>query len=658
MNEDRRIPASKETIEGLKANMLLTLESSYHELYKDMAMMRALAEGKLDDVAGLDKHYIEKIIRLHANVCYANMCLCAQCRASFKSEANVEKQYNIRRSVVTAHEMYKYLYGFTGKQTLWLEIEPQLRAQYSLECDIIDQAANDYLTNYAQEADGTLRNVAKHYSNNPEEFFRNMETVSERSVTDRIAALMAFLQPIHQLLVKELESGFGKLYQQIMQMPMPLQRLEVVGTGTQEKVDAIQKGIKHYAGIVDWMMAKIAAAEKLCKEKGFDLVGSTQWNELIENNIGLHILFINIDAMITFRAFTWSETFAEQRQNLAYLIVSVHEGFKKLYGFDENKRQGTFWSRAIKDPILRSGDEQLKAQMVALDARLEELARSAILKDEDMIDAFTHNGTMKNGREYAFAVLYYFVQKIKKDEIDDLPKFLVLMKDVMQLNLAVMAMEQKQSRAESDAMFQRYIDKLDEYKEKACQRATDTNTRHQIHETFEQMKAMTMSLMHLMNGGKMDVVDEIQINSRKDIHTKQDLFKKLCSLNYLNALVKKKEYKDRVGYGAIKSTVIWTVKTLMKNGLEGLCEELSIDPDEDCLFVRCYGLQFSFHHINSKMLTEEWPQLCDKEAKWDGVRLQPIAEDLYELAKDAVEQGMGEDDVRARITVIRQKAEK
>ena len=39
MEEDKRKPASKDAIERLKMNMLLTLETSYKELYKDMALI-------------------------------------------------------------------------------------------------------------------------------------------------------------------------------------------------------------------------------------------------------------------------------------------------------------------------------------------------------------------------------------------------------------------------------------------------------------------------------------------------------------------------------------------------------------------------------------------------------------------------------------------
>ena len=147
-------------------------------------------------------------------------------------------------------------------------------------------------------------------------------------------------------------------------------------------------------------------------------------------------------------------------------------------------------------------------------------------------------------------------------------------------------------------------------------------------------------------------IEEVKSNARIEIHSKQDLFLKLCSLNYLNALVKMEEYKGKIGYGIIKPSVIWTVKTLIKNNLKELCEELDVNPDDDSVFIRCYGLQFSFHHINSKMLIDEWPELSNQEAKWDGVRLQPVAKELYELAKKAVEGNLSEDDARERIDTV------
>lgn len=494
MDKDTRKHASKESIESLMANMKLTLDSSYKELYKDKFLMMALSKGILDNQKHFDKDYVEKILRLHANICYANMCLCSQCRASLKSKQNVEKQYNIRRSVVTAHEMYKYLYGFNGKSTLWLEVEPLLQVKYPKECKSITDAAEAYKKEYVQETDRTLRNVTKHYSNNPEEFFRNIGKVTEQNVTERICALLAFLQPIHNILVKELEIGLGNLYLLTMSMPMPEQRLDLIGGETEDKIDALQKGIEHISDIVEGVMGKVANVKKFCEESGLDFCTTPEWEMLIDNNIGLHILFIYLDALITFRTFTWSETFAEQRLNLAYMIVSMHEGYKKLYGFDENKRSYSFWNRAIINTVLESGNEQLKMHMNELEAKLDMLAKSTILNDEQMIDAFTHNGMMKNGDEYVLSILNYFIRPIKKEEMVDLTAFIKVLKEVMEMEHAAMEIENQKSQEKSDATFQGIIDRLDEYKAISCEKAKSPKQRKEICAFFEELKKKTLDL--------------------------------------------------------------------------------------------------------------------------------------------------------------------
>lgn len=72
------------------------------------------------------------------------------------------------------------------------------------------------------------------------------------------------------------------------------------------------------------------------------------------------------------------------------------------------------------------------------------------------------------------------------------------------------------------------------------------------------------------------------------------------------------------------------------------------------MFIRCNGLQFSFHHVNSKMLTEEWPQLLIADVTWDEIRLQPIAKQVYELAKEVDSHEFGEEKVRERTKMIKQ----
>lgn len=148
------------------------------------------------------------------------------------------------------------------------------------------------------------------------------------------------------------------------------------------------------------------------------------------------------------------------------------------------------------------------------------------------------------------------------------------------------------------------------------------------------------------------VVEEILNHAQMEVHTKQELFLRLCALNNLNALVKKKENKGVLNYGMIKPKALQLAIDLMKNDQSGLSEEIYVKEEEDCFYIRCYGLQFSFHHINVKVLAKDYPQLCNANAIWDGVKLQPIAEALYSLANETIMENFDEDTVKDRIKTI------
>lgn len=152
------------------------------------------------------------------------------------------------------------------------------------------------------------------------------------------------------------------------------------------------------------------------------------------------------------------------------------------------------------------------------------------------------------------------------------------------------------------------------------------------------------------------VVEEILSHAQMEVHTKLELFLRLCALNNLNALVKKKGNKGVLNYGMIKPKALQLAIDLMKNGQSGLCEEIYVKEEEDCLYIRCYGLQFSFHHINVKILVNNYPQLCNANAIWDGVKLQPIGETLYSLANEAVKENYDEVTVKNRINTILRNA--
>ena len=496
MEEKKYVPASKETIANLRENMLKTADSCYKEMYVDMVLSEGLNRGLYDEIENQDKAYLDSLIRVHANVAYSHLCVCVQVRASLKATLNVEKQYNIRRCIVMAHEMYKYLYGFTGRNTPWRTIEERVRAQYDNECIEIDEAAARFLERYAQNEDGTLRNVAKHYSDNPVEFFENMEKVNERVVTDRIAAFLAFSQPIHTLLTRELASVLGIYYQVAMAYPMPAQTFELTGLRKREDLAVLDESIKKYSGTVESVMAQIKAVRGLETQYQMDLSDNEQWKSLTEDNIGLHILYVYLDAVSAFRAFMGSESFAEIRQNLAYMILLSHEGFKKLYGFDETKRQGSYWHRAVKDFLAKNDGEELREEVSRIESVMDRLADSDILKDEDIVGAYTHVGTIKKrGIESSFAVLDYFRQSITPMDMEPLLEFFKVMNDIVRLYSKVMGLESEKMKNDTNATLRDFMNKISLIDRMAVEHIDDPEQRAKWQETSAKMRGLLTSLM-------------------------------------------------------------------------------------------------------------------------------------------------------------------
>lgn len=153
------------------------------------------------------------------------------------------------------------------------------------------------------------------------------------------------------------------------------------------------------------------------------------------------------------------------------------------------------------------------------------------------------------------------------------------------------------------------------------------------------------------------VIEEIINHAQVEVQTKQELFLRLCALNNLNALVKNKENKGVLGYWMIKPKALQLVIELIRKGQSDLCEEIYVKEDEDCLYIRCYGLQFSFHHINVKVLVKNYPQLCNTNAIWDGVKLQSVAGALHSLANEAMKEDYDEEIIKGRIKTILSNAQ-
>ena len=129
-----------------------------------------------------------------------------------------------------------------------------------------------------------------------------------------------------------------------------------------------------------------------------------------------------------------------------------------------------------------------------------------------------------------------------------------------------------------------------------------------------------------------ELINSAKAHILKTVRTKKDAFLVLCSLNLLNATVKNKEYKDIVSYGLIKPSVIKFILQCIDGTKIKHVDEVYYDTKGQCIYIRCFGIQFSFHSVGANSIGDFINSPMNKKVEWDAIRLQPIAFDLFDLA--------------------------
>ncbi len=132
---------------------------------------------------------------------------------------------------------------------------------------------------------------------------------------------------------------------------------------------------------------------------------------------------------------------------------------------------------------------------------------------------------------------------------------------------------------------------------------------------------------------------DARINALRTISNKKELFVSLCSLNLLNALIKIPEYKNLISYSAIKPIIGEILYQCIDGSNIKYSDEIYYNNDESCVYIRCFGFQFSFHNIGVHKLPRNFiNSKSNTRVLWDGIRLQPIALELYNIALTALKK--------------------
>ncbi len=127
------------------------------------------------------------------------------------------------------------------------------------------------------------------------------------------------------------------------------------------------------------------------------------------------------------------------------------------------------------------------------------------------------------------------------------------------------------------------------------------------------------------------------------VKTSDEALLVLCAANLLNAAVKQKDLPVKGGY-AFKGKVSDYVEAWCERPIEGV----TIQAYKDVCYVEIDTIQFSFHHLAAQSKIS-----CRATAEpWRGIRLQPLAKRMWDMALAGVE--VSDETARFRWSVLSQ----
>ena len=489
MGKNGNRPVTPAQMERVKASVKGALAQVYLNLMLDCAFRKALSvPDAVSALSDQDKEYAKKIVTLHANISDSLICLSVMLLCNFRTEEPIEKKFLLRRVVVVCHELYKYLYGFTKSQTDWEKIVPEFEKKYPEKCDSLKKQGEKYLKKYGQAEDRMLRNVSNHYSDNPFEFFKYISTIDEKGITDRALLMLAIAQTLNLLLYKELGDMLPKV-DSAGPLPISLGECQFRDDFNDKLTEAARHHLNHRKEIVRTQVQRLKKCEAFASQHGIDMTRDERWRLLKDDNIGLHVMYLQLDSMVLTLAMSRAESALEEKMILAYMVASMHEGFKKIYGFAEGGREKSLWYRYAVSRQERITDYKLKSDISLVSGVLDAFSKRDYLNNSTVALFLSHVGYVKdlNG-DTSNAMADYLLKDDHREEMAGVIKILSFLNVLVEVSGKLLSYENDVMSEEKKREMERHLNEIDEIERKALLRISSVRGRQELMAQTEVMK--------------------------------------------------------------------------------------------------------------------------------------------------------------------------
>lgn len=493
-NSNRRKPATQEQIEQIKVVVRGAMDKIYGDLLLYYAFGNAMSKPSSNDIFSEQDHaYVKKIVGLHANISDSLLCLSALLLCNFRAEEPIEKKFLLRRIVVVCHELYKYLYGFTNKKTEWEVIAQKLEDKYPKECAELMAQGEKYLKKYGQSEDKILRDVSNHYSDKPFEFFKYISTINEKGQTDRALMMLRIIQPLSLLLMKEVGEVLPKSNSDTsVDLKSLTGSCQFKNIFTDELLRETQHQIARRKEIVREQVQRVNWCEKFAAKYGHDMTKDKRWSLLKDDNIVLHIMYLQLDTMILSLAMGRAESGLEEKMILAYMVASIHEGFKKIYGFTEGVQSKGLWHRYAISRMDSVKDSSLSSEIRIMTRVLDVFSEKDYLKNPTVTLFLSHVGYVRDlGGDSSNAMVDYLLQDDHKSELAGVVGVMRFLNELVNVSGKLLSYENDEMSEDNRLDLEKHLEEIDEMERNALAKVHSEKSR-------QKLKAQTAGLREMI----------------------------------------------------------------------------------------------------------------------------------------------------------------
>lgn len=343
-------------------------------------------------------HAHQVLLRCGYTMLYSIIDIASLFRAEMREAGIIGKRFGIVKLKVAVSEAFKSIVGASPDDTnaLYSQIKASILNDSPNVCLPIDNAIKKFRQNYWSQEVKDARDIAEHFSDKPYEFYQLILGANEEQETKRVNAILAIIQPlfliITQVVNKEHLLGivdakdvlnYSRSFEAIPEKLFVESKYNELGKLMDRDADNLNQFANNFN------------LPNIFKDKFSDF----ELNESIRNMLQLfelmmHLEFVRLDTLYTYRAICSSELPLEQRLNLRLMYKTNHEGFKKLYGFKEDK-SGTIWGTKIEAQILTYSDN-VWHEFDSIRFHLNFLAKQTEINDEHLVVVLTHMRKNKN----------------------------------------------------------------------------------------------------------------------------------------------------------------------------------------------------------------------------------------------------------------------